>query len=180
METLVNAGGGAFFLDEAYQLALGHNYGGASVLDFLLAEIKNQVGKIVFNFSGYNKQMEKFFEHNQSFSSRMPYRLQFTDYKDAEILQMLGQRIQKKYDGKMEVEGGVAGLYARIAVRRLRRGRGCEGFGNARALENVLARNSERLADRLHQERVAGVRRMTFSSKGRPHWPGAVESNHSQ
>lgn len=41
IETLVNAGGGAFFLDEAYQLALGHNYGGASVLNFLLAEIKN-------------------------------------------------------------------------------------------------------------------------------------------
>ncbi len=26
IETLVNAGGGAFFLDEAYQLTLGHNY----------------------------------------------------------------------------------------------------------------------------------------------------------
>ena len=165
METLVNAGGGAFFLDEAYQLALGHNYGGASVLDFLLAEIENQVGKIVFIFAGYNKQMEKFFEHNQGFTSRMPYRLQFADYKDAEILQMLGQRIQKKYDGKMKVEGGVAGLYARIAVRRLGRGRGREGFGNARALENVLARISERQADRLHQERVAGVRPDDFLFK---------------
>ena len=39
LETLVNVGEGAFFLDEAYQLALGHNYGGASVLGFLLAEI---------------------------------------------------------------------------------------------------------------------------------------------
>ena len=64
METLVNADGAAFFLDEAYQLALGHNYRGASVLDFLLAEIENQVGKIVFIFAGYNKQMGNFFEHN--------------------------------------------------------------------------------------------------------------------
>jgi len=165
IETLFNAGGGAFFLDEAYQLALGHNYGGASVLDFLLAEIENQVGKIVFIFAGYNKQMEKFFEHNQGFSSRMPYRLQFADYKDAEILQMLGQRIQRKYEGKMKVEGGVAGLYARIAVRRLGRGRGREGFGNARALENILARISERQADRLHRERVAGVRPDDFLFK---------------
>lgn len=165
IETLVNAGGGAFFLDEAYQLALGHNYGGASVLDFLLAEIENQVGKIVFIFAGYNKQMEKFFEHNQGFSSRMPYRLQFADYNDAELLQMLGQRIKSKHDGKMRVEGGVAGLYARIAVRRLGRGRGREGFGNARALENILARISERQADRLHQERVAGVRPDDFLFK---------------
>ncbi|KAL2044224.1 hypothetical protein N7G274_002929 [Stereocaulon virgatum] len=165
IETLVNAGGGAFFLDEAYQLALGHSYGGASVLDFLLAEIENQVGKIVFIFAGYNKQMEKFFEHNQGFSSRMPYRLQFADYKDKELLQMLGQRIQTRYKGKMKVEGGIAGLYARIAVRRLGRGRGREGFGNARALENVLARISERQADRLHRERVAGVRPDDFLFK---------------
>ena len=165
IETIVNAGGGTFFLDEAYQLALGHNYGGASVLDFLLAEIENQVGIIVFIFAGYNKQMEKFFEHNQGFSSRMPHRLQFADYKDTELLQMLGQRIQKKYDGKMKVEGGITGLYTRIAVRRLGRGRGREGFGNARALENILARISERQADRLHRERVAGVRPDDFLFK---------------
>ena len=165
IETIVNAGGGAFFLDEAYQLASGHNYGGASVLDFLLAEIENQVGKIVFIFAGYNKQMEKFFEHNQGFNSRMPYHLQFADYKDTELLQMLGQRIQKKYDGKMKVEGGVGGLYTRIAVRRLGRGRGREGFGNARSLENILARISERQADRIHRERVAGVRPDDFLLK---------------
>lgn len=41
VETILNTGGGTFFLDEAYQLADGHNLGGVSVLDFLLAEIKN-------------------------------------------------------------------------------------------------------------------------------------------
>ena len=165
IETITNAGGGAFFLDEAYQLALGHNYGGASILDFLLAEIENQVDKIVFIFAGYNKQMEKFFEHNQGFSSRMPYRLQFADYNDKELLQMLTQRIQKKYDGRMKVEGGISGLYVRIAVRRLGRGRGREGFGNARALENILARISEQQADRLHRERVAGDQPDDFQFK---------------
>lgn len=72
METLINAGGGAFFLNEAYQLALRHYYGGASVLNLLLAETENQVGKTVFVFAGYNKQMEKFFKHSQGFSSWMP------------------------------------------------------------------------------------------------------------
>jgi hypothetical protein len=33
------------------------------VLDFLLAEIENLAGKVVFIFAGYRKQMEKF-EHN--------------------------------------------------------------------------------------------------------------------
>jgi hypothetical protein len=158
IENLLNAGGGVFFLDEAYQLALGHNYGGTAVLDFLLAEMENQVGKIVFVLAGYNKLMEKFFEHNPGFDSRMPYRLQFVDYTDQELLRMFCRQIAAKYDHKMKVEGGSLGLYSRIVTRRVGRGRGREGFGNARALENVLSRISERQANRLRQERVAGLK----------------------
>ena len=158
IDNIVKAGGGAFFLDEAYQLALGHNYGGAAVLDFLLAEIENRVGTIVFIFAGYNKQMEKFFEHNQGLTSRMPYRLQFADYSDGELLQMLGRRIQKEFNGNMKVQRGDTGLYARIVVRRLGRGRGREGFGNARALENVLAKILEQQSQRIQRERTTGAR----------------------
>ncbi|KKZ62783.1 hypothetical protein EMCG_02894 [[Emmonsia] crescens] len=157
IDKILNAGGGAFFLDEAYQLAEGHNYGGAAVLDFLLAEIENRVGKIVFILAGYNKQMEKFFEHNQGFDSRMPYRVQFADYEDSDLLTMLTRIIDKKYKGRMELEDGSRGLYARIVIRRLGRGRGREGFGNARALENLLAKVSDRQASRLRNERASGT-----------------------
>jgi hypothetical protein len=157
IEKIVNAGGGAFFLDEAYQLAGGTNPGGSSVLDFLLAEIENQVGKIVFIFAGYDKEMEKFFEHNPGFDSRIPHRLRFADYTDDELLAMLARHLQKKYKGKEKIEGGSNGLYARIAIRRLGRGRGREGYGNARALENVWAKISDRQADRLQRERAAGA-----------------------
>ena len=158
IDKIIKAGGGAFFLDEAYQLASGHNLGGGAVLDFLLAEIENQVGTIVFIFAGYNKQMEKFFEHNPGLTSRMPYRLQFADYNDGELLQMFGRKLQKDFNGRMKVEGGDAGLYARIVVRRLGRGRGREGFGNARALENVLAKVLERQSQRIQHERTTGAR----------------------
>lgn len=76
IEGIHNAGGGAVFLDEAYQLSESHNYGGKQVLDFLLAEMENNVGRIVFILAGYNKQMEKFFEHNPGLKSRVPYTLQ--------------------------------------------------------------------------------------------------------
>ena len=59
IEDLKDSGGGAFFVDEAYQLTGEHNFGGGQVLDFLLAEMENNVGKIVFILAGYNKQMEK-------------------------------------------------------------------------------------------------------------------------
>jgi hypothetical protein len=102
--------------------------------------------------------MEKFFEHNPGFDSRIPHRLYFADYNDKELLAMLHRRIEKKYHSRAKVEGGIAGLYARIAVRRLGRGRGQEGYGNARALENMWAKISERQASRLQRERAAGAK----------------------
>lgn len=156
LQKIDNAGGGAFFVDEAYQLTSPQNYGGPQVLDFLLAEMENNVGKIVFILVGYNKEMEKFFEHNPGLSSRVPYTLQFADYGDSELLLMLSKLIHKKYKGRMAIEDGKAGLYMRVAVRRLGRGRGRPGFGNARALQTTLAQVSERQAQRLNQQRIAG------------------------
>ena len=158
IEDIQGAGGGALFVDEAYQLTAQHNYGGNAVLDFLLAEIENNIGKIVFIFAGYNKEMEKFFEHNPGLGRRIPYSLQFADYENNEFLLMMDQLICKKYDGKMKVEDGMDGLYIRIAIRRLGRGRGREGFGNAGALQNMFYRISERQAERLGRERREGLR----------------------
>ena len=157
IEGIHNAGGGALFIDEAYQLADQHNFGGRQVLDFLLAEMENNVGKIVFILAGYNKEMEKFFEHNPGLPSRVPYTLQFTDYHDDELLWMLQQRIERRYQSKMAIEGGKDGLYMRIVVRRLGRGRGRPGFGNARALQTTYSKIAERQADRLKHERKDGL-----------------------
>lgn len=158
IEDVVNAGGGTIFVDEAYQLADKHNFQGSQVLDFMLAEMENKVGTIVFILAGYNKQMEKFFEHNPGLTSRVPYQLQFADYTDSELMRMLEQLVDKKYGGRMRVEDGINGLYSRIAVKRLGRGRGQDGFGNARALQNMFSKISERQAERLNQERKEGLR----------------------
>lgn len=56
----------------------------------------------------------------------------------------------------MKVEGGCDGLYARILTRRLGRGRGKLGFGNARAVENAMSIVISRQAKRLRQDRRAG------------------------
>jgi len=146
-------GGGAIFIDEAYQLVSEHQQSGGQVLDFLLAEMENQVGTLVFILAGYSKQMEKFFEHNPGLLSRVPYTLKFADYTDAELLTMLEALVEKRYSGQMKVEDGIRGLYARIAIRRLGRGRGREGFGNARALQNMFSKVAQRQAERLEKDR---------------------------
>ncbi|KAA8572098.1 hypothetical protein EYC84_002021 [Monilinia fructicola] len=157
LEILKASQGGVYFIDEAYQLTEGHNFGGKTVLDYLLTEIENLVGKIVFVFAGYRKQMEKFFEHNPGLQSRLPYTLRFEDYTDAELLQMLQYQMQKFYPSPIKIEDGQNGLYMNIAVQRLGRGRGRDGFGNARALENMFARIRGRQADRLSKERKDGL-----------------------
>ena len=147
-------GGGAIFIDEAYQLTSDKS--GEQVLDFLLAEMENRVGTLIFILAGYNKEMEKFFEHNPGLPSRVPYRLQFADYTDAELMTMLEDMVLKRYTGRMDIEDGIRGLYCRIAVRRLGRGRGAPGFGNARALQNMFAKVCERQAERVEKARRAG------------------------
>ncbi|KAL9125846.1 MAG: hypothetical protein Q9217_005011 [Psora testacea] len=167
IEGILNNGGGVFFIDEAYQLASAQSFGGSQVLDFLLAEVENLTGKVVFVLAGYNKQMEAFFSHNPGIPSRFPHELQFKDYDDDELLRILAHKINQKYGGGMNLESGAGGLYSRIVARRIGRGRGREGFGNARAVENVCANIAERQANRLRQERRAGkaTNDMNFSKE---------------
>ncbi|KAJ6494824.1 P-loop containing nucleoside triphosphate hydrolase protein [Mycena vitilis] len=157
LEGLLTAGGGTIFVDEAYQLTASQNYQGPQVLDFLLAEMENNVGTAVFIFAGYAKEMETFFEHNPGLTSRVPYQLKFADYSDSQLLGMLDRLVTKKWEGNMKVENGIGGLYARIAVRRLGRGRGRPGFGNARALEIMFATVKTRQAARIARQRKEGA-----------------------
>ena len=163
IDDALKAGGGAIFIDEAYQLVSEYDQSGRPVLDFLLAEMENRVGTLVFILAGYNREMEKFFEHNPGIPSRVPHSLQFSDYKDPELLTMLEDLVFKRYKGQMQLEDGIRGLYARIAVRRLGRGRGKPGFGNARALQNMFSKICERQAERVEKTRREGGTADDFS-----------------
>lgn len=156
LEEICNNGGGALFIDEAYQLVSGQNPGGGQVLDFLLAEVENLTGKLVFILAGYSKNMEAFFAHNPGIPSRFPIEFQFRDYSDIELQRILHHRIDERFSGRMKIEGRIGGLYVRVVARRIGRGRGRDGFGNARSVHNEFSRITDRQAKRLQQERRAG------------------------
>ena len=111
------------------------------MLDYLLPEVENLTGKIVFVLAGYNKQMESFFSHNPGLPSRFPIEMKFADYTDNELLKILGLKITKQYRDAMKCEDGLEGLYCRIV---------------ARTIENTLAKITQRQATRLTQERLSG------------------------
>ncbi|PYH79142.1 putative nonsense-mediated mRNA decay protein [Aspergillus uvarum CBS 121591] len=152
LNKILNSDGGVLFIDEAYQLAQS-NGPGSQVLDFLLAEIENLTGKVVVVLAGYRRQMEKFFAHNPGLPSRFPHEFVFEDYTEPELRRILEFQVNKKFRGKMKAEDGMDGLYCRIVARRIARQRGHEGFGNARTVENALARITARQAARLACER---------------------------
>ncbi|KAK3370713.1 P-loop containing nucleoside triphosphate hydrolase protein [Lasiosphaeria ovina] len=158
VQEILDDGGGVLFIDEAYQLTSGNNPGGASVVDYLLAEVENLRGKIVFVLAGYNKQMESFYAHNPGLPSRFPIDMKFADYSDDELLTIFELKVNKKYSNMMQCEDGLRGLYCRIISRRIGLGRGKEGFGNARTVENTLDIVSRRQADRLRRERKGGAK----------------------
>ncbi|KAM3512419.1 hypothetical protein MY11210_003909 [Beauveria gryllotalpidicola] len=158
LDDVLNAGGGVVFIDEAYQLSSGNSPGGLAVLDFLLAEVENLRSKVCFVLAGYNKQMESFFAHNPGIPSRFPLEMKFDDYTDDELLQILELKINSKYGHRMKAEDGLRGLYCRIVARRLGRGRDKDGFGNARAVENLLGTVYRRQSDRLRRQRREGRR----------------------
>jgi DNA polymerase III delta prime subunit len=146
--------GGVLFVDEAYQLTAPHvPNSGRQVLDIILTEIENNIGNLVVIFAGYKEELESFFAHNPGLRSRIPHTLPFADFSDQELLQTLVGRIERKYNRKMRIEDGMNGKYMRVAIRRLARSRGKKGFGNARAVENVLLKVWERQAKRLSKSK---------------------------
>ncbi|OAQ98505.1 hypothetical protein LLEC1_01897 [Akanthomyces lecanii] len=158
LDDMLDNGGGVIFIDEAYQLSSGNNPGGAAILDYLLTEVENLRSKICFVLAGYSKQMESFFAHNPGIPSRFPLAMKFEDYTDSELLQILDLKINAKYEGRMSAEDGFRGLYCRVITRRLGRGRDKEGFGNARAVENLLGTIYGRQSKRLQRERRQGLK----------------------
>jgi Cdc6-like AAA superfamily ATPase len=163
IQDVLNAGGGAIFIDEAYQLASAQSPGGRQVLDFLLPEVENHTGKILFILAGYNKEMEDLFAHNEGFRSRFPHELKFADYEDHELRKIFEHQVRARYKNpSMELEDGFDGLYARIVARRIGYARGRPGFGNARAVANQVAIVFERQANRLKIERRSGKRPNDF------------------
>ncbi|KAK6519926.1 hypothetical protein TWF506_000220 [Arthrobotrys conoides] len=153
---LLGAKGGTLFIDEAYQLVTSGALEGRQVLDFLLSEMEKHLGKIIVIISGYNKEMERFFEHNPGLHSRIPYRVQFEDFTNEELLYILQDTIKGKFGERMKIEDGYSGLYMRITAKRLGRMRGMHGCGNARGVQNAVAKILERQAARVTKERKQG------------------------
>src|SRR3954452_590467 len=143
-EILKKAMGGVLFIDEAYYLYRPENerdYGQESI-EILLQIMESQREDLVVILAGYADRMEKFFQSNPGFRSRIGHHIDFPDYSDAELL-LIAELMLEGQNYKFTPEARAA-FERYIAVRRTQ-----PLFSNARSIRNALDRIRLRQANRL-------------------------------
>ncbi|MET3595260.1 putative Rubsico expression protein CbbX [Mesorhizobium shonense] len=145
-EILKKAMGGVLFIDEAYYLYRPENERdyGQEAIEILLQVMENQRDDLVVILAGYAQRMDRFFESNPGFRSRIAHHIDFPDYSDDELLRIAEQMLDQQnylFDTK-----ATAAMADYIARRRAQ-----PHFANARSIRNALDRARLRQANRLFE-----------------------------
>ncbi|TIU31671.1 MAG: CbbX protein, partial [Mesorhizobium sp.] len=145
-EILKKAMGGVLFIDEAYYLYRPENERdyGQEAIEILLQVMENQRDDLVVILAGYAQRMDRFFESNPGFRSRIAHHIDFPDYTDEELLRIAEKMLdQQNY---LFDDAATAAMADYIARRR-----GQPHFANARSIRNALDRARLRQANRLFE-----------------------------
>jgi probable Rubsico expression protein CbbX len=143
-EVLKKAMGGVLFIDEAYYLYRPENERdyGQEAIEILLQIMEQQREDLVVILAGYGDRMEKFFQSNPGFRSRIGHHIDFPDYSGGELLTIAELMLEgQNYRFTPEARSAFERY---IAVRRTQ-----PLFSNARSIRNALDRIRLRQANRL-------------------------------
>ena len=145
-EILKKAMGGVLFIDEAYYLYRPENERdyGQEAIEILLQVMENQRDDLVVILAGYAERMERFFESNPGFRSRIAHHIDFPDYSDDELFRIAGHILAEQNYGL--TPAAAAALKDYIRERRKQ-----PHFANARSIRNALDRARLRQANRLFE-----------------------------
>jgi len=143
-EILKKAMGGVLFIDEAYYLYRPENERdyGQEAIEILLQVMESQREDLVVILAGYDDRMEKFFQSNPGFRSRIAHHIDFPDYSDVELL-AIAELMLNEQNYRFAPEARDA-FVRYIAIRKTR-----PLFSNARSIRNALDRIRLRQANRL-------------------------------
>ena len=154
-EVLKKAMGGVLFIDEAYYLYRPENERdyGQEAIEILLQVMENNRDDLVVILAGYAERMERFFQSNPGFRSRIAHHIEFPDYSDGELLRIATHMLDGQNYAADRGGGGDAGRVHR------RCGAAQPHFANARSIRNALDRARLRQANRLFSRARGADRR---------------------
>jgi probable Rubsico expression protein CbbX len=143
-EILKRAMGGVLFIDEAYYLHRPENEKdyGQEAIEILLQVMENQRDDLTVILAGYKDRMDRFFESNPGFRSRIAHHVHFPDFADNELLSIV-EKLAQQAEYRLSVDAREA-LQEYIAQRRQQ-----PNFANARSIRNAFDRSRLRQAMRL-------------------------------
>jgi probable Rubsico expression protein CbbX len=143
-EILKKAMGGVLFIDEAYYLYRPENERdyGQEAIEILLQVMEAQREDLVVILAGYRDRMERFFQSNPGFRSRIAHHIEFPDYSDDELLAIA--ELMLAAQNYRFVPDARAAFVRYIALRKTQ-----PLFSNARSIRNGLDRIRLRQANRL-------------------------------
>ena len=128
------ADGGVLFIDEAYALDDGYRDQtgfGHEATSVLVKQMEDRRDRLVVILAGYTEPTTKYISMNPGMKSRIPTLINFPDYSLDELRQ-IAVRIATNRDLVLS-DGSVDCIVDAVASEK-----SGDGFGNARAVENVL------------------------------------------
>ena len=143
-EVLKKAMGGVLFIDEAYYLYRPENERdyGQEAIEILLQVMENNRDDLVVILAGYKDKMDKFFESNPGFRSRIAHHIDFPDYSNNELLEIAEVMVASmNYQFNEESKRAMA-EYIKIRKKQ-------PHFANARSIRNAIDRARLRQANRV-------------------------------
>ena len=143
-EVLKKAMGGVLFIDEAYYLYRPENERdyGQEAIEILLQVMENNRDDLVVVLAGYKDKMDKFFESNPGFRSRIAHHIDFPDYSNDELLE-IAEVMVAGMNYKFN-KGSIKAMAEYIELRRKQ-----PHFANARSIRNAIDRARLRQANRV-------------------------------
>ena len=81
--------GGILFIDEAYSLASKNSSYNDEAIATLIKAMEDNRDNLVVIFAGYTKEMNDFINSNSGIASRIGYTLNFVDYTEDELVEIL-------------------------------------------------------------------------------------------
>ena len=142
-EVVASAEGGVLFVDEAYSLS-GDQYG-TEAIDTLVKEMEDKRHDLVIIVAGYPAPMARFIAENPGLASRFRTTIDFADYTDTELWEILRQLAQR---ADYDLAEGCRDQFTEL-VAAAPRG---PSFGNGRFARNTLEGAVGRHAWRLREE----------------------------
>ena len=135
-----DAYGSVLFIDEAYSLfrneyASSQDYG-REALDTLVAEMDNHRDDLCVIMAGYKDEMNAMLKGNAGLISRIPYEIEFPNYKRDELEKIFFSMLDGNFDYEEDLKEAVHEFFANIPEESFV----SKEFSNARLVRNLYER----------------------------------------